>query len=145
MVDFASLLNKPADSIERPKPMPPGTYHGQITNTEFGESAQKRTPYCRVHVNVQSADESIPPDQLTDVKLPRLMRRDFFLTDDAMYRFTEFMQSCGISLEGRLISECVPDLLQQPVLVDVKHRNGTVDGKVEIFSEIDRISGTAGK
>lgn len=142
MVDFRELLSKPADSFERPKPLPPGTYHGTIINREFGESQQKKTPYCRFMVRVTSADESIPPDQLTDIKLPREMRRDYYLTDDATYRLREFLESCGINLEGRSLGECVEDALQQPVLIEVQQRNDTRDGQVQVFNDIQSMKGT---
>ena len=108
-VDFKSLLNRPATSFERPKPLPPGTYHGVVQGHEFGESAQKHTPYCRLTVKVISADESVPIDQLEGAKLPRDLRRDFYLTDDSMYRFREFLESCGIPLENRMLDEAIAE------------------------------------
>ena len=140
MVDFANLLKKPADTIEKPKPLPAGTYHGMISKYEFGESKEKKTPYCRVSLAIHRGGADVEPDMLTGVDLAKKqLRRDYYLTDDAMYRIKELIESCGVDATGRTMGELIPELVNKPVIISVTQRPSQ-DGS-ELYNDVANLKG----
>ena len=122
-VDFRTLLQTPMDTIEKPKPLPAGTYHGVVSRHEFGESSQKRTPYVRFHLQPTSAADDVDPAGLEGIDLSKkALRRDYFLTADALYRLKGFLDSIGVSTTGRSLGEAIPDSTNARVLMQVTQR-----------------------
>jgi len=137
---FKELLNKPADTIEKPKALPAGTYIGAITKYEFGESKEKKTPFVRFIFAVHSAGEDVDPDSLVGVDLSKkTLRRDFYLTDDALYRVKELMESCGHSTTGRTLGEIMPDMNGTQVMLEVTQRSSQ-DGS-EVYNDVGNVKG----
>src|ERR1044071_3879964 len=88
--DFRHLLQKPVGSAKKPKPFPVGTYTGKIDKYELGESSEKKTPYCRLFVTPLAAGEGVDQGQLATSEIElgkRQIRKDYYLTDDALWRF----------------------------------------------------------
>src|SRR5690606_11507716 len=110
--NFQQLLSKPAEQIEKPKPWPAGTYRGMIKQREFGESGQKKTPYCRLMVSALSPGEDVDAEALGQALKgkpisDRQFRRDYYLPPDAEYRLVELAESCGIAKGGRSLGELI--------------------------------------
>jgi hypothetical protein len=138
--NLQELLRKPAESVERPKPLPGGTYNGMISNREFGESKEKKTPYVRFMIQLVSPGNEIDPTTLEGIDLSKKkLRRDFFLTLDAEYRLVEFAESCGIDKHGRSLAELIEECLNKPVLVEVTQRPSQ-DGS-ELYNDVANMKG----
>ena len=126
---FRSLLAKPMDEVKRPPTWPAGTYHGIVKSQEFGTSKLKKTPYARYHLGILSAGEDIDPDSLEGIDLSkRDLTKDYYLTEDSIYRIKEFLESCGVNTTGRALGECIPEALHSRVLITVT-QSTTDDGK----------------
>lgn len=139
-VDFKTLLQKPADEIKRPPVLPAGTYHGVVKSYEFKESKEKKTPYCEVTVGVQGPGDGIDPESVAGVDFSKKqMRTNFFLTEDAVYRLKEFLESCGHTTVGKTLGEVIPEMVNSAILIEVTQRNSP-DGS-EIFNDVKKISG----
>ena len=139
-VDFKTLLSKPADSVERPKPLPAGTYHGLITSYKYDESQQKKTPYVRLNLVTHRAGEDVDAELLNGVDLSKKqLRRDYFLTDDAMFRLKDLIESCGVQTTGRSMGELVPELLNKAVIISVVQRPSQ-DGS-ELYNDVKELAG----
>lgn len=139
-LDFSKLLSKPADDIEKPKPLPAGTYNGSVAKYEFAESKEKKTPFVRFMLSVSSAGPDIEPESIEGIDLSKKqLRRDFYLTDDAMYRLKEFLESLGISSPGRAIGEMIPEALNCGVIIEVTQRSSQ-DGS-EIYNDVGSVKG----
>jgi hypothetical protein len=139
-VDFKSLLSKPSDSIEKPKLLPEGTYTGMIAKYEYAESKEKKTPYVRFLVRLTGFGEDIDPTDQVGIDLSkRELRKDFYITEDALHRLKTFWETCGIDGRGRTLSEIIPDLIQAEVMVTVGHRPSE-DGK-EVYVDLKDIKG----
>lgn len=133
--DFRTLLSKSTDTIERPKPLPQGTYYGTISRHEFGESSNKRTPYVRFHLQLTGPSDDIDPDMMEGIDCTKkTLRRDFYLTEDALYRLKDFMESLGIETAGRSLGEVIPETTGMPVMISVTQRNSQ-DGK-EVYNDV---------
>jgi hypothetical protein len=50
---------------------------------------------------------------------------DYYLTDDALYRVRELMESCKMNIAGRKFSETIPELVGQPVVFNFVHETIT--------------------
>jgi len=138
--DFRSLLSKPMDEIERPKPWPAGTYYGSITDHKFDVSAQKRTPYVRFTIQASSAGDNIDPSDLEGIDLSKKpLRKDYYLTEDALYRVKAMLESIGITTEGRALGECIPETRNAQVMFEVTQRNSP-DGR-EIYNDVGDLVG----
>lgn len=140
--NFNHLLSKPADDVKRPPLLPAGTYHGRVSSHKFDESANKKTPYCRYQIDIQSAGADIEPSMMDGIDLSkRQLRKDFYLTDDALWRLKDFLVSCGIPSHGRSMAEMVPDAINQPVILSVTQRK--VENSDEFFNEIGDLKGAS--
>lgn len=109
--NFAALLSKSADEVEKPKTMPMGTYTFAVLEHEMGESSQKKTPFVQFTVSPRAALEDVDEEALAEVKdwQGRKMRVTFYLTDDSIFRLKDFMEHCGIDLSGRTLAEGIPE------------------------------------
>jgi len=97
MPDFNALLQKNVGEVERPKPFPVGTYSLTVLRSEFGESSQKKTPYVRFHFRATGYDTDVDAEMLPPNWQERELRRDFYLTDDALFMLSDFLQILGLS------------------------------------------------
>lgn len=139
--DFSKLLSKNMDGVERPKPLPPGTYYGRIEKFSVDESKEKKTPFVRFNLKVTSADESIDADAVNGIDLSKKqLRKDFYLTPDADYRLKEFLKSCGIKVQGRTFGEVLPETVNSPVIMEVTQR-AAQDGSGELYNDVNSLKG----
>lgn len=152
--DFRSLLNKKADEAKRPPILPAGTYDGIIKDFVLGESADKKTPYVRFNAKITGPTDDIDPEDLIDPvdnqpidPAGRNFRSDFWLTEDADWRLTEFLQSCGIDTAGRSFGELLPEAKNASVLIQINQitARDKVDakGNPEVYNNVVRMTGTA--
>ena len=120
--NLASLLNKSADDVKRPVPLPDGTYFGIIESHEFTESSQKKTPGVQYNIRLTHAHEDVDLSDFESeggVVAEKNMRTTFWLSENALFMLTDFIAACGIETSGRQLGELVPQVIQQPVMVDV--------------------------
>lgn len=144
--DFKSLLRKPIDSVVKPKALPAGTYRGRVKTFEFKESKEKKTPFVQFNVQVVSATDEVEPDSLAGIDLSKkLLRKDYYITDDALWRLREFIESVtGPIPSGSTLDEYLPQTLHADVLVAVTQRLAQ-DGSGDIFNDVSRMSGPVAK
>jgi hypothetical protein len=141
-VDFRQLLNRPTDDIKRPKPLPAGTYHGLVKSYEFGESAQKKTPYVRFALTLNSAGDDVDQEELAEIELSsKQLSTDFYLTDNSLYRLKEFLESVGVATEGRSLGECIPDSVNVSVIIDVTQDLNQKDPSAPPYNNVKSIKG----
>lgn len=121
MVDFNALLKKPAGEAKKPPALPPGEYPAVIKSHEFGDQNKNRTPYVRFHLALTGWPESVHPDDQAGVDLSKkTLRRDYYITDDALWRLDEFIRSCKVGMSGREYTEVIPELTGTPVVAEVQ-------------------------
>lgn len=109
--DFTALLKKPVQSVERPKPLPIGSYLVQFTKFEFGESSKKKTPYVRFIGQVLEPKQDVDQQLLQAVEdwQGREVDADFFLTGPAMFRLREFLEnSLKLDMSNHTFETAIP-------------------------------------
>lgn len=137
--NFASILDEAPTEINRPKPIPSGTYICVVNKWETGESSKKKTPYVRFTLTPIAAEEDVSEDDLADAGdlEGKQLRTDFYLTPDSIYRLSEFHEHCGLDISEELSHRMRNDaVVNSQVKVHVKHR-ASEDGS-RIFAEVDR-------
>lgn len=140
-VDFSKLLAKPVDQIKKVPALPAGTYDGVIQKYEFGESTQKKTPYVRFFLGVTAARDDVDPADLAEIDLSKkILRSDFYITDDSEYRLKDFLETLGIDSAGRTLGEMIPESINQGVVMSVTQRNNPNDPE-QIYNDIAKIVG----
>lgn len=144
MPDFSQLLSKPAGEAKRPKALPIGDYQGVIKSHEVGDNNKNHTPYVRFGIVLTEWPENFSGDDIPqDVDLSkRQLRKDLFLTEDSLWRLDELIRSCGIEANGRPYEEVVPELIGQPIKVEIKHYRNQQD---EIGNSVETIVGLNGR
>lgn len=155
MVDFSSLLRKPAGEAKKPPTLPAGDYPGVIKGKELGDNNRNRTPYLRLLVGLIGwpADAPTSWEEISesgerytvsqaDVDLAkRQLRRDYYLTDDALFRLDDLIRSCGIDPQGRAYEEILEELIGQQVTVEVQqYLNQTTN---QIGNQVGKLAGAA--
>jgi len=100
---FTSILDRPSNTIEKPKPLPVGTYLWMtVGQPKEDKSAKKGTPYveflCKClqageDVDAQALQEALTNKNTGDVKpLTEVqLKLTFYLTEASAWRLTEFL------------------------------------------------------
>lgn len=146
-VDYKELLRRPADSLKKPPLKPSGTYLGVVKEYRFDMSKEKKTPYVRFTFNNLSPGPDVEASQLVDpedgssIDLSRWSpHKDFFLTDDSIYRLKDFLTSLGIPSQGRMLDEMLPESRGMAVAIQVTQET-TKDEKARLFNSIGDVTG----
>jgi len=139
MADFASILNRPVDSAEKPKPLPAGEYMLLINKREFGESMQKKTPYVRFHFTIQAPGPDVALDKLAGIDLnKKSLRSDFYLTDDSLYRLRKFLEEdLKLPSSGRPFASLIEETVGKNVVASVIQSPSQKPGDDTIYNEIN--------
>lgn len=133
------ILDRQSDSVERPKPLPVGTY----TWTTIGvprrdKSARKGTPFTEFTVKPIQAHENVDPDDLKTA-LTRLdgakktlgdqvKKITFYETEDALWRLVKFLDDCGAGEADMTIRQRIENSTGCQFYGDVTH-SSSEDGE----------------
>jgi hypothetical protein len=122
-VNFEDILDTQADTVEKPKPMPQGSYVGLIVSHELGKSAKKQTPYVRYMVRPVEPMDDVDTELLEEVTnwQQKTLRLDFYLTPDSLFRLTNFFEQLGIDTAGRSVRELIPECINEQIVIAVGH------------------------
>ncbi len=136
---FESILDTPATEVDRPKPLPAGTYDAIVKGLpEYGESSQKKTPFVRFTLGITSAGEDVDTDELEEMGgiADKTIKSTYYTTPDALFRLTDFLEHCGIEAEGKTVRQMIDETPNASVRLVVGHR-ASEDGQ-QIFAEVKR-------
>jgi hypothetical protein len=139
-VNFSNLLSTAVDKIEKPMPLPAGTYDVIITKYEFDETKnEKKTPYCKVFFKVLSAGEDVDAEELAKIAnlSDKVLSFSYYLTPDALWRFKEFLVDILGLTDGDTLEALIPGVVGQSAKASVEHtlsRDGT-----ETYAQVNRI------
>ena len=106
VASFGSILDRAPSEIEKPKPLPQGSYVTVLVGQpRFDKSTKKQTEYAEFTHKILSAGEDVDEDdlknylgegkKLTDV----LMKNTYYLTEGATWRLKDFLGHCGIDVD----------------------------------------------
>lgn len=99
---FASVLDMPASDIERPKPLPVGSYVCVVQGQpRIDKSAKKQTEFVEYTLKLLEALDDVDADGLEAVGgiKDKITKVTFYLTENSVYRLKEFLEHCGVDME----------------------------------------------
>jgi hypothetical protein len=125
MVDFSALGKREAGLAKKPPNLPVADYPGIIKSYEIGDANANKTPYLRLAIGITGLPDSLDEDAratLEGVDLSkRSLRKDFYLSEDALWRLDEFLRDMELIRPGVEYQEIWPELVGRHVLVSVGH------------------------
>lgn len=146
---FESILDTPTTDVERPKPLPAGTYDVIISGMpEHGESAQKKTPFVRFIYKLAAAHDDVDETELTELLTDKdgnvtpltekTIRDTYYITPDALWRLNDVLGNMGIDVEaeGQTIRQALDMTPNASLRIEIAHR-ASQDGQ-SIFAEVKR-------
>src|SRR5215472_12966577 len=130
---FGSILDMPASEVERPKPLPSGTYQSVVDGPHrTGNSSQKGTEFVELSLKPMAALEDVDEEALeaaltsADGSVKPLsdkrIRATFYLTPDSMFRLKDFLvNDLGIEAGNKSIGQMLSEAPNREVLAQLKH------------------------
>jgi hypothetical protein len=138
--NFQSILDEAPSEVDRPKPLPTGTYLTTVQGpVVYDKSSRKQTPYVQFTLRVIGAMDDVDAEELNEMGgfEGKTIRATFYTTEDAIYRLDEFHEHCGIDLtDGHSRRTRNDEVINSHVLASIRHR--TSDDGTQIFAELGR-------
>jgi hypothetical protein len=144
---FESILDTPADEVNRPVPMPTGTYDCVVKGLyEEGKSSKKGTPFVKFTYAFVAAGEDVDEDELMTILTDKdgnvaplntkTVGDTYYTTNDALYRLTDNLENMGIDLDGKSVRQALSETPNCDIRVLIGHRPSE-DG-TQIYAEVKR-------
>lgn len=135
MPDFGKMRTV-AGQAKKPPVLPIGDYPGIIKSFEMAK-AKTGTEILRFHVGLMGWPVGAEPIEGIDLS-KRQMRKDYYLTDDALWRTDEFFRAMGVVFDGvKTYEELAPSLVGGNVLAAVQQYLNETTG--EPGNNIDKL------
>jgi hypothetical protein len=143
---FGSILDKPSTDVERPKPLPTGTYQCVVDGQpRMDKSSKKGTEFVEFSLKPMAALDDVNEDDLNasltsgdgSVKplSDKRIRATYYLTEDALWRLKKFLVSDLQIEEGKKkIRQMVGEAQNRQVLATIKHVPS--DDGTSIFAQL---------
>jgi|SRR5215468_10915072 len=130
MPSFEEIMRRPASEFKPPEAYPVGTYHCLVDGPhEIGKSSQKGTDFVRFKLKIlkphKGVDEAAAAEQQI---VGKTIQVEYYITDLATYRLTDFLNDLGIDTEGKPFDQALAEAPGQQLLVTLKHEPSP-DGK----------------
>lgn len=136
--DFSAILSKQTDDIEKPKPLPVGTYLCIVLpDYKFEKVGKKETSAWIVEYKLLQAQDDVDQGALSEIPnwRERRLRDTHWLTEDSLHRVKSFLSDVlEIQTGGKSLGEAISESPGKQLYVKVGHRPSQ-DGQ-EIYTDI---------
>lgn len=143
--NFGSVLDLESSTVEKPKPLPVGTYICVVKGQpRFDVSKQKKTEFVEFTLQTMQADDDVDQEALIEALKGKALsektiRATYYLTEDSVYRLKDFLDHCNVDDgPGITLRQRISGAPGCQVLATIRHR-ASEDGTA-IFSDL---AGTA--
>ena len=130
----AILQNAKLGEIEKPKPLPAGSYAALVKSIEQVETkGEKQTGYIRVNMEIVAPLGDVNEVDLEEFGNPsgKKIRTDFYITDDAIYRLQDFiLEHIGLDMAGMSLEQAIPQMVNNQVGVKITQEISKKDPSV---------------
>lgn len=141
-VDFSKILKKQTAEIEKPVPLPIGTY---LCNNpalpKFEAVGKKETPAAIFSLVVLNAQDDVDQEELSKIKdwQGKGIRHTVWLSDDALFRAKEQLcQAFQIDEAGKTLGQIFNETINKQVLVTISHRPS--DDGTEMYAQVEGLA-----
>lgn len=134
---FQSILDKPSNEIERPKPLPAGSYVCVIQGMpKFDKSSKKGTPYVEFTLKPIQAGDDVDAEALQEMGGlgEKTLRGTFYITEDAAWRLTDFLDHAGAGDESMTPRQRIDETPGKQVIANIRHK-ASADGS-SVYAEL---------
>lgn len=146
---FGSILDRAPSEIEKPKPLPQGSYTTLLVGQpRIDKSTKKQTEYREFTHKILSAGDDVDeddlkaylngpegsvPKKLTDIT----MKSTYYITESAVWRLKEFLEHCGIDMDAvESLNEALDETPGKQVGIFIGHE-ASQDG-TSVFARIGK-------
>lgn len=147
MTNFADILDKPADQIDRPKPLPIGSYLWTVVGLPRADkSRDKQTPFYEFTLKCMQPLDDVDEEALAEwaaradgsnrALTDFTTKLTYYVTEDSIYRLQDFLEHCGIDLDGKSIRQAIDETPNAQVGASIVH-NPSKDGQ-SIYANIGK-------
>jgi len=136
--NFGALLDTAPSDVERPKPMPEGSYLWVVQGLpETGKSSKKQTEFVAFNLKALQAGPDVDADELEEMGgiENKTTKATFYLTEGSLYRLKEFLAHCGIE-EGASLRAMIEEAMNCQVGGYIRHEASN-DGE-SIFGRLGK-------
>jgi hypothetical protein len=141
-VDFSKILQKQAAEIEKPIPLPVGTY---LCNNpalpKFIELGQNKTPCAEFGLVALQPGDDVDAAQLAAVPnwKGKSIRHRMFLTEDSAFRTKEELVNVfGLEEGDKTLGQLFNETVSKQVWVTIKHRPS--DDGTQMYVEVEKLA-----
>lgn len=134
---FTSILDRPSGEIERPKPMPVGTYVCVVQGQpKFDKSTKKQTDYVEFTLKFLEASDDVDEEALAAIGgiADKTIRNTYYLTEASAFRLVDFLDHVSAGSEDMSLAQRIPEAVGKQVLVTISHR-ASDDGQ-SVFAQV---------
>lgn len=141
---FEELLNTEVATVERPPPMPEGTWSFMVLSYENIKSSQKNTPGVQFTLKPIGAGDDVEADALEEY-LEKVVLADvkkagndttFWMTGAALPMLREFIEKLGIDITGKTFKQALADAPGCEVKGLVRHAASQREGDDSVYANI---------
>ncbi len=123
--DFSSILSKAPSDVEKPKPLPVGSYVVVVRGQpKFDKSTKKQTPYVEFTYGIMAPGEDVDSDDLKAYGplADKTMRDTYYLTENSLWRLKEMLSNCGLDEDDyETMQEMVEATPGKQLMINIKH------------------------
>lgn len=131
--NFTSVLDTPMDVIERPKPIPTGTYIGQIVGLPTSREVTTKNgeqETLNINVKIVAPQQVDSPDALNDygdVTVARPLQRTFWFskpaaTPEELWAFKQFCNNTlKLETAGKSMKQVCAEMRGKQLIITVGH------------------------
>lgn len=138
--NFSSILKTAPSAVERPKPMPQGTYICMVQGLpRFDKSSKKQTEFVEFTLKLLSAGEDVDQEELAALGGigDKTIKATYYLTENALWRLKDFLAHCGMDIEAyESFEAAIEDTPSKQVGVFITHE-ASQDGE-SVFARVGR-------
>lgn len=136
--NFGAILDTPSQEIERPKPLPQGTYTCVINGLpRMDKSAKKGTEFVEFNLNILAAGEDVDEDALSEMGgiANKSTRITFYLTENSVWRLKKFLaEDLQIEEDDVTLRQMIGMAPGRQVLAHIKHTPS--DDGTSVFANV---------
>lgn len=124
-VNFSDLLSVDVATIEKPKPLPIGTYSALVLKYELGKTTgDRQAPYIKYFFKPLSAGADVDSEALAGVAnwTDKMLNFTFYLDPESLYKLNNFVANTGLELvSGTKLESYLTDTVGKIVSISVMH------------------------
>lgn len=136
---FGALLDTPGSEIERPKPLPVGSYTAMVMGLpRQDKSKNKGTEFVEFTLKLLEAQDDVDADELKAMGglVDKTIKDTYYITEGSLWRLKDFLENCGIDLDDSSLREAIEETPNCTLGIYIKHEPSN-DG-TSVFARVGK-------